>query len=341
MVTVIQIVACMGCGMETYFITGATGLIGSTLVRNIILSHKYISGQCQVIVLVRNAERFQEMFCDMDCGAIRIVEGDIGQKAIYSQITEDIDYIIHCAAPTSSAYMVSNPVETADSIVLGTHNILKLAQRKAVKGMVYLSSMEVYGIVPDIGRTRREDELGDIPLDSVRSCYPLAKRMAEHYCYIYAKEYGVPVKIARLAQTFGTGVQTEDNRVYMQFARSVLAQKDIVLKTDGMSMGNYCAIDDVVKAIFLILQIGEEGEVYNVVNESNTMRIKEMARMVTEEIAGGSIRVVVEPEVSDKVVYAPQTNLRLSGEKLRKLGWSPEYSLREMYQQVIRQLNEM
>lgn len=99
-----------------------------------------------------------------------------------------------------------NPVETENSIVMGTHNILELARQRKIKSMVYLSSMEVYRMVPDIGRPRREEEIGDIQLDNARSCYLLGKRMTEHYCYIYAQEYGIPVKIARLAQTFGTGV---------------------------------------------------------------------------------------------------------------------------------------
>ena len=269
-----------------------------------------------------------------------MVVGDLCQESVYNQITENIDYIIHCAAPTQSAYMVSNPVETADSIVLGTRNILEFAHRKKVKGMVYLSSMEVYGVVADIGRPRREEELGDISLDSVRSCYPMAKRMAEHYCFLYAKEYGVPVKVARLSQTFGTGVKLQDNRVYMQFARAVVEQKDIVLKTDGMSMGNYCATEDVVNAIFMILEKGEMGEVYNVVNEQNTMRIRDMAKLVAQEIAGNRIKVVMQPIAIEKTGYASHTELRMSGERLRQLGWSATKTLANMYWDVIKEIEK-
>ena len=76
--------------------------------------------------------------------------------------------------------------------------------QKQVESMVYLSSMEVYGDIDcNDGRYVSEKELGNIDIDSSRSCYPLGKRMAEHYCHIFHKEYHVPVKIARLSQAFG------------------------------------------------------------------------------------------------------------------------------------------
>ena len=217
-----------------------------------------------------------------------------------------IDYVIHCASTTTSSYMVSNPVETAD------------------------------GIVKDIGRPRKEEELGEISLQLPRSCYPMAKHMAEHYCHIYFTENQVPVKIARLAQTFGRGVSDKDTRVFMQFIKSVIEQKDIVLKTEGKSIGNYCDSLDAVKAIFSILNYGKNGEVYNVVNEKNTMCIRDMANLVADKIANGKIKVVYEK--TDKIVYAPDTELRLSSEKLRGLGWEPTKDLEEMYKDMMEDL---
>lgn len=321
--------------MTNYLLTGCTGLIGSMICKKIMQSEEYINGNIRIVVLVRSASKFQEIYKGYDCRNVVLYESDLFKTQFAKQLEVSIDYIIHCAAPTASSYMISNPVETADCIVLGTQNVLELARQKKIKSMVYISSMEVYGQVSDNGSPRRENELGDIRLDNARCCYPLGKRMAEHYCHIYEQEYGVPVKIARLAQTFGTGVRPEDNRVYMQFARSVIEKKDIVLKTDGLSMGNYCATEDVVNAVFTILQKGVNGETYNVVNEANTMRIRDMAQLVAEQVAHGEIKVRIEKEDAKKTGYAPDTGLRLSGEKLRTLGWSPTKSLVEMYCDVI------
>ncbi|MBQ7926411.1 MAG: NAD(P)-dependent oxidoreductase [Lachnospiraceae bacterium] len=322
--------------MAHYLVTGATGYIGSMLIKELYKRAEVDGTAVEITAIVRDMQRA----CQMLPEAVRLIEADITDAVAMSSITGVFDYIIHCAAATTSAYMVSNPVETADGIILGTRNMLELARGQQVKGMVYLSSMEVYGSVTDIGRPRREEELGRVLLNSPRSCYPLGKRMAEHYCYIYSKEYGVSVKIARLAQTFGKGVRPEDNRVYMQFARSVIEKRDIVLQTEGKSLGNYCDIEDAVQGILTILESGACGEVYNVVNEVNTMSIRDMAELVAAQVAHGSIKVSVQVQDAGLTGYAPDTGLRLSGEKLRGLGWQPTKDLEDMYRDVIAQLQK-
>ena len=322
--------------METLLITGATGMIGGSLIRRI--SEKKIP--CRMILPVRNiakAERLYKGLRDSDYQKILFIETQLGDIRP-EQFPMPIDVIIHCACITQSGEMVAHPIETADSIVIGTRNVLELARTKQVSSMVYVSSMEVYGKVEDTGKAVDEDQLGDIDLQSPRSCYPMGKRMAEHYCHLYHHEYKVPVKIARLAQTFGKGVRPDDHRVYMQFARAILEEKDIVLKTRGTSMGNYCAIDDAVEGIWTILWKGKDGETYNVVNEANTMRIRDMAELVAEQVAGGKVKVRVEAEDAVKNGYAPDTGLRLSGKKLQGLGWRPTKGLVEMYQEVLGQL---
>ena len=317
--------------MSTYLITGVIGMIGGLVFEELISSKEYILGNVKIIAIVRNASKFNEIYWSVDLKNVIIVEQDICKPI---NIDENVDYIIHCAATTESTYMISNPVEVADGIIIGTKNILDFAKSKKIKSMVYLSSMEVYGIVEDDNR-KKEDELGTIILTEARSCYPLAKRMAEHYCNIYFKEYGIPVKVARLAQTFGKGVRITDNRVYMQFAKAVVDNTDIVLKTDGKSIGNYCDSTDVIKAIFLLLNKGENGEIYNVVNENNTMSIYEMAQLVVKNFTDSRIKVVVNPENRSTTGYAPSTGLHLSSQKIQELGWKPEKDIISMYEDII------
>jgi nucleoside-diphosphate-sugar epimerase len=324
----------------TYLITGITGYIGSLLAKTLMDSDLYGQGKIRIVGLVRNMEKAQMFFEGRDCSSLSFIKADLQSCDLNLEGIENIDYIIHCAATTTSGYMVSNPVETADGIILGTKNMLELARKSQNRSFVYLSSMEAYGIVDDLGRPRKEDELGNIAIESARSCYPLGKRIAEHYCCIYHKEYGLPVKVARLAQTFGEGVRPDDNRVYMQFARAAYEGRDIVLKTQGLSVGNYCAADDAVNAIFTILEKGADGETYNVVNEENTMCIRDMAQLVASEIAHGKIKVVVDTEDLGKTGYAADTALRMSGEKLRLLGWKPTKNLVQMYRDLVRELDK-
>ncbi len=143
------------------------------------------------------------------------------------------------------------------------------------------------------------------------------------------------MKIARLAQTFGRGVRQEDNRVFAQFARSIKENKDIVLHTQGNSVGNYCDIDDTVDAILFLLENGKSAEAYNIVNEANTMTIREMAEMITNKIAGGKIGVTYNIPSNNQYGYAAETGLRLSGAKMKKLGWEAKTNLEEMYWRMI------
>lgn len=312
--------------MSSYFITGATGYIGSAI------SKKLITDGEAVTVIVRDSKRLEPEILS----SAEIIIADITDREKIFRITERYDYIIHCAAPTKSFYMMSNPVEVIHTIVNGTEHILNLGKRCDAKSMVYLSSMEVYGQIDcSDGRRVSENELGFINASSIRSCYPLAKLMAENLSQSYLSEYGVPVKIARLAQTFGQGTLKDDTRVFAQFANSVRNQTDICLHTTGESMGNYCDINDAVDAILFILKYGENGQVYNVVNEKNTMRIKEMAELVAQRIAGGALRVTYDIASENQYGYAANTGLCLSGEKLRKLGWEAKTSLEEMYRSML------
>lgn len=318
---------------SSILITGATGMVGNALVRQILNE-----SLCDRLILpVRDITKAERIYNDLrgtDSEKLSFVQSSI-EDIFSKQFPISIDYIIHCACITQSSEMIAHPVETANGIIMGTRNVLELAKEKQIKSMVYVSSMEIYGKIEDNGKTIGEEQLGELDLFSVRNCYPMAKRMAEHYCYLYQKKYQVPVKIARLAQTFGKGVRHEDNRVYMQFAQSVREGKDIVLHTKGLSIGNYCHLQDTVMGILCILQQGSDGEAYNVVNEKNTMSIRDMAYLVTDQLAGGQIKVVYSIDKNNPYGYAADTGLRLSASKLRKLGWEPRKGLIEMYQEVL------
>lgn len=110
--------------------------------------------------------------------------------------------------------------------------------------MVYVSSMEVYGIPDEKKEYITEKDLGYIELENVRSSYSEGKRICECLCNAYVAEFGLPVKSARLAQTFGAGVLQEDNRVYAQFARSAMKKRIL-----------FCEQMEVPKAIIVIQEM--------------------------------------------------------------------------------------
>lgn len=322
---------------STVLITGGTGFIGSLLVRSMLEIRKRRQLNVRILAQIRDKKKAAEIYGDEEKNVgLSFVCGDICEPI---SVTENIDYIIHTAGVTTSKTMAAHPAETIDTAIFGTRNVLRMACEKNVKKLLYLSSMEMYG---DVGaRTAHEDVLGYIDLSRVRSCYPESKRMCECMLQAWSQEYSVPFCTARLAQIIGPGVHRGENRVFVQFARSAMEGRDIILYTSGMSEGNYCYSADAVKALILLLLNGQDREAYNVVNETTHMRICDMAEMVADHVAGGQIKVIREiPEESQNLGYAADVHLKLSAGKLRKLGWKPEVNLQEAYKRLICYMRE-
>ena len=310
---------------KSVLITGATGLVGSMLVRALCTAPVEITA----IAHVRNEQKARAMFGDLP---IRYCLGDVTAPVQYPGA---VDHILHTASVTASRIFVTQPVDTLMTAIDGTRNLLEFAREKAAASMVYVSSMEAFGITdPNLERITEQD-LGYIDILSVRSSYSEGKRICECLCAAYASQYGVPVKIARLAQTFGAGVSFDDGRVFAQFTKSCLSGTDIVLHTAGKSMGNYCYTADAVRGLLTVLLKGENANAYTVVNENTAMPIRDVARLVSDTLTGGQTRIIFDiPESSLTYGYAPDVTMRLSGDKLMQLGWKPEVDLPEMFRRL-------
>lgn len=311
---------------KTILVTGATGLIGTLLVRALLAI-----GNIKVIALVRNLEKAERIYGDMIEKSLKLYIADIMDEI---KMDESVDYIFHCASITASKMMVEKPVETLLIGVEGTKNVLNFAREKKCTSVVYISSMEVYGTFNE-SKEVREDNLGYIDNLKVRSNYPESKRLCENMCIAYYSEFGVSVKIARLAQTFGAGILPGENRVFAQFARSAINGEDIVLHTTGQSEGNYCYTRDCITGLLTILLKGTNAEAYNVSNPAAHVTIAEMANLVSEKIDGGKIKVVFDIPNDNTFGYAEDTKMKLNSDKLQALGWRPEVGLEEAYQRLI------
>ena len=319
---------------STVLVTGATGLIGSLVVMALACRNRLFNQDIRIKALARNREKAERVFAGfLGRPGFEIVEGDVNAPI---EGAGEVDYIIHTASATSSKYFVTNPVETIATAIDGTRNVLELARRCKVKGFLYLSSLEVYGVPAEGHVKMQESEAGYIDSMKVRSCYSEGKRMVECLCTSYASEYGVPVKVARLAQTFGAGVAYADGRVFAQFARSAIEGADIVLKTKGETLRNYCYTADAVSALLVVLAKGAVGEAYNVANKDTAISIADMAKLVCEKFSEGKSKVVFDiAEDATKLGYNPVVKICLDTAKLEGLGWKAEFCLEEMFRRTI------
>lgn len=303
---------------STIFVTGATGLIGTSFIRSLYYANKERNLELKIIGLVRDKEkavkRFEEIYSD------GMISFEVGSVEDFPEINDTVDYILHAASQTASKEFVQHPVETINTSVLGTFNLLKFAKEKNVKGFVYLSSMEVYGY-PERNHKVTEDEIGALsPLD-LRNSYPIAKIISEAMVCAYAAEYVVPAMICRLTQTFGPYVNYNDNRIFAYFGRCVNEKKNIVLKTTGKTERCYLYTTDAVTAILTIMLKGKPGHAYNAADESTYCSIAEMAEKVAAD-AG----IEVEYDIQDEATNGfPQTLfMNLDTTALKDLGWIPQ-----------------
>lgn len=317
---------------QSFIVTGATGLIGSCLVRRLQELNRAEGLGIHVICVVRNVAKAETMF-GKESDEISYYEYDFASDKPFCP-PQHADYLVHLAAPTASKYFVEQPVETFCTTLFGTQQVLRYAEQqgKQLKGMLYVSTLEMYGTVLDDSKPLTEDCQGYLDPMQARSSYPMAKRAAECLCHAYSAEHGVRVMTARLAQTFGEGITENDNRVFAQFARSARADKDIVLHTEGKLCRCYCYTADAVEAMLYILLRGESGMAYNVANEDTYISIRDMAEMVCREF-GKKMKVRIE--LKEGMGYSPTTYLRLDTSRLKALGWRPTHNLKEMFASII------
>lgn len=315
-------------------VTGASGLVGSRVVRKLLEDEKDVT----VIAVVRNVEKAKEKLACYLCNPRLILwNGDVCQPIAYEG---EVDYIIHTAGVTGgSKQHIDAPMTTIHTALQGTINILEYARKRSVKGVIYLSSLEIYGKGGFDAGSIRETDGGYIDPTNVRSSYSESKRMCECICASYAKQFGLRVMIARLTATFGPGVSYTDGRVFAQFARSVIEKQNIVLKSTGETVRNYCDVDDCADALILLLEKGESGQAYNVANELTEISIKDLAEKFIQLFpeAGISLEFDLSTDAT-KLGYNQTMRSVLDAGKLKAVGWIPRYSLNDT---IIRLVDSM
>ena len=296
-------------------ITGATGLIGGSLVDVLMNNH------CQVYALGRNEERAKKRFADYwNSDSFHFIKGDV-TKPLSCNI--NFDFIIHAASNASPNFFKEKPVEVITSNIIGTQNLMEYGLSHGMKRMLFVSSGEIYG--EGSGKEFVETDSGYVDCATSRACYPSSKRAAETLCVSYAAEYGADVVIARPCHTYGPFFSESDNRVYAQFIRNVLNGEDIVLKSKGEQYRSWIYVVDCVGALLTVLCQGKCGEAYNVADEKSEISIRDLAELIA---SNSSLSVKFDiPLTQDKGNTTPITRALFSTRKLHALGWRPLFSI--------------
>jgi UDP-glucuronate decarboxylase len=226
-------------------------------------------------------------------------------------------YNLACAA--SPVHYQRSPLDTLFSSVRGMDNLLRIAHRCRAR-IFQASTSEIYGHPAMHPQT--ENYWGYVNPIGPRSCYDEGKRCAETLCFIYKEMHVVSVRIARIFNTYGPGMQLDDGRVVINFIMQALAGKPLTVYGDGTQTRSFCYVDDLIDGILLLMDAG--NECCGPVNLGNPAEIPvlELAERVIR-LTGSHSRIVISPlPVDDPPRRRPDISLAI-----RALGWRPRTDL--------------
>lgn len=312
-----------GCNI---LVTGATGLIGSSLV-DVLMRNPF--KDYQVYAFGRNEKRAQSRFFQFkDDSSFHFLCGDVTLP-----LASDVPFhfIIHAASNGSPNFFANNPVEVMKSNLHGVSNLIEYGLGHDMKRFLYVSTGEVYGV--NEAAVLNESSYGYVDILDKRSCYPSSKRAAETLALCYAVEYGADIVVARPCHTYGPHFTESDNRVYAQFIRNVLNNQDIIMKSSGTQFRSWCYVEDCVYALLYILLKGKSGEAYNIADKNSVVTIHELAEMIAH-IAGRKV-VVQLPSDNEKKEFTPIKRAVFDTTKIESLGWTISGTMEEKLRKTI------
>jgi CDP-glucose 4,6-dehydratase len=299
-------------------LTGATGLLGASLLRLLL------GAGAQVVCLVRDWVPGAEAARSGLLEQARAVRGDVLDQPLLERVLgeHEIDTVIHLAAQTIVSIANRNPVSTLETNVRGTWCLLEAARRSPrVRQIVAASSDKAYGAAPRLPCSEGAPLDGRHPYDVSKSCADLIARM-------YAVTYGVPVCVTRCGNLYGPGDLNWD-RIVPGTIRSVIRGERPVIRSDGSFVRDYLYVDDGAAAYLAAAEALAErpalaGEAFNVSDEAPI----DVLGLVRRILAVGG-RPDLVPDVRDEATHEIREQYLDAGKARRVLGWRPRFTLDE------------
>ena len=241
-------------------------------------------------------------------------------------VEEDVDWVLHFASPASPSDYLSYPIHTLKVGALGTLNALGLSKAKGA-GFLLASTSEVYG--DPLVHPQPEEYWGNVNPIGPRGVYDEAKRYAEAMAMAYLRTHDVPVKIARIFNTYGPRMRRDDGRAVPTFIDQALNGRSLTVHGDGSQTRSLCYVDDLVDGIWRLLVSDVVGQPVNLGNPEE-VKVLDLARTIVSLVGSRSDVTFTERPVDDPEVRCPDIAQARS-----VLGWSPTVDLAEGLQRTI------
>ena len=233
----------------------------------------------------------------------------------------EVDEIYNLACPASPIHYQHDPVQTTKTSVHGAINMLGLAKRLGCK-ILQASTSEVYGD-PAV-HPQSEDYWGHVNPIGPRSCYDEGKRCAETLFFDYHRQNGLPIKVARIFNTYGPRMHPADGRVVSNFIMQALKGEPITIYGDGSQTRSFCYVDDLIRGLMGLMETGPDVTGPTNIGNPNEFTVRELAEKVIE-LTGSSSKIVEEPLPQDD----PKQRQPDISKAKRELGWEPTVQLEQ------------
>jgi UDP-glucuronate decarboxylase len=240
----------------------------------------------------------------------------------------DARFVVHAASIASPSFYRKYPLETIDANIWGLRNLLDFYRdRKTLQGLLFFSSSEIYGDPDAKHIPTDEDYRGNVACTGPRACYDESKRFGETLCYVFAKNHGLPITLARPFNNYGPGMRVTDLRLPADFARAVLEKRNIVILSDGTPTRTFCYISDAISGYLLCLLHGQFDS-FNIGTETPEIMVREFAEIYRSAAAElFSYAGTVQYEKSTDAEYMtdnPNRRCPVIAKARHVLGYNPE-----------------
>jgi dTDP-glucose 4,6-dehydratase len=293
--------------MVEVLVTGGAGFIGSNFVRYALASHP--DWRVTTLDKLTYAGRLETLHDVMDHPRHCFVRGDIADAPLAAPLVGRSDIVVHFAAETHVDRSIMGAGDFIHTDVFGSFVLLEAARSAPrLKRFIQISTDEVYGSVAE-GASRETDEL------KPRNPYAASKAGADRLAYSYWATYGIPVIVTRASNNYGPYQFPE--KVIPLFVTNAIEGQPLPLYGDGLNVRDWLHVADHCRAIDLILERGQPGEVYNIGGGNDVPNI-ELTRRILDLLERP--HTLIRP-VTDRLGH--DRRYCLDTAKLRALGWAP------------------
>jgi len=266
-------------------ITGCAGFLGYYFI-NYFIKYKKEIGIKKIIGLdnfILDKPKWLEKLTSQNPNFLEVKKFNIisDDLQVFSDL-KNVDYVLHMASIASPVFYRKYPIETLDANVWGLRSLLDFYKNKNLKGFLMFSSSEIYGDPDPNFIPTKESYFGNVSTIGPRACYDEAKRFSETLCYLYSKEYDMPISMVRPFNNYGPGMKLNDQRVPADFAKAIKNAKDIKIFSDGTPTRTFCYISDAIVGYLKALTY-KNFEIFNIGIDSPEISIAELAKIYAQK----------------------------------------------------------